>query len=37
MAFDVNNDTKPIGTFKLPSDGKVINCTEAVDVIRPEC
>ncbi|EFX80354.1 hypothetical protein DAPPUDRAFT_304084 [Daphnia pulex] len=30
MAFDVNDDTKPIGTFKLPSDGKVIDCLQGV-------
>jgi hypothetical protein len=32
MAFDVNDDTKPIGTFKLPSDGKVIDCLQGVGV-----
>jgi hypothetical protein len=27
MAFDKNNDAQPIGTFQLPSDGKLMNCT----------
>ncbi|KZS13190.1 putative Secreted protein [Daphnia magna] len=30
MAFDKNDATKPIGTFKLPSDGKVIDCSGIV-------
>ncbi len=32
MAFDVKNDTEPIGTFKLPSDGKIIDCLQGVGV-----
>lgn len=32
MAFDVKDYTKPIGTFKLPSDGKVIDCLQGVGV-----
>ncbi|XP_046452896.1 putative ferric-chelate reductase 1 homolog [Daphnia pulex] len=32
MAFDKNNDAQPIGTFQLPSDGKLMNCTaDALD------
>ncbi|XP_057375811.1 putative defense protein [Daphnia carinata] len=30
MAFDMNDATKPIGTFELPSDGKVIDCSGIV-------
>lgn len=32
MAFDVSDDTKPIGTFKLASDGKIIDCLQGVGV-----
>lgn len=27
IAFDKDDETKPIGTFQSPSDGKLINCT----------
>nr|CAH0100363.1 unnamed protein product [Daphnia galeata] len=30
MAFDQNNDTQPIGSFKLPSDGQLIDCIGGV-------
>lgn len=33
MAFDKNNDAQPIGTFQLPSDGKLMNCTADALVI----
>jgi hypothetical protein len=33
MAFDKNNDAQPIGTFQLPSDGKLMNCTSDALVI----
>lgn len=32
MAFDEKDGTKPIGTFTVPSDGKLINCTEGFEV-----
>jgi hypothetical protein len=32
MAFDQNNDTQPIGSFKLPSDGQLIDCIGGVRV-----
>lgn len=32
MAFDKNNATQPIGTFKLPSDGQLIDCIGGVKV-----
>lgn len=27
MAFDKDDDTKPIGTFTEPVDGQLLNCT----------
>lgn len=32
MAFNKNNATQPIGTFKLPSDGQLIDCNGGVKV-----
>jgi hypothetical protein len=34
MAFDKNNATQPIGTFKLPSNGQLIDCIGGVGVSR---
>ncbi len=34
MAFDKDNATQPIGTFKLPSDGQLINCNGGAMVSR---
>ncbi len=34
MAFNKEDATKPIGTFKLPSNGQLINCNDGVMVIQ---
>jgi hypothetical protein len=32
MAFDKSDESKPIGTFKQPVDGKLIDCSGGVMV-----
>lgn len=34
MAFDKTDESKPIGTFKQPVDGKVIDCSGGVMVCK---